>query len=190
MPTENNTNGSGSTEETSGQEQQQDQGQQQQTTDETSGNGSQQQVTIDDNTRLPDTHPLLKAYRAQLEQNRKNETSQSELNEARSQAAKATKLQEELDARPTQEAVDTLQKRYDRLEEFLVTAGGPLGRALDSRTFTRELFEGTRDVKDIVKDWQKANPSATAAALGSGNGHTDSGDKPDMNKLIRAARSK
>lgn len=184
MATENNTSTTDSTDETSGQE---SQSQQQVTTDETSGNGNQQQdSTQGEPTRLPDDHPLVKAYRAQLEANRKNQTSATELAEARAQAAKATQLEDDLKKRPTTEAMETLQARYDRLEEFLTQAGGPLSAALDSRTFTKRLFESKDQVKDIVADWQRANPSATSKALGN-QSPGDVAGKHNPNDLIRAA---
>jgi hypothetical protein len=177
MATENN----GSTEETSGEEQQ---GQQQSTTPETGGNGSTEQTgTTEEPTKLPDDHPLVKslaAYKGTIA------TQKTELAEARAQAKRTTQLEEELNARPTQEAVDTLQTRYDRLEAFLQAAGGTIGKALDSRTFTRELFETDKDIATIVKDWNKANPTATSSALGSGAAAPADG-KVNPNDLLRAA---
>jgi len=176
MATDSNN---GSTEETSGQEQQD---QQQGTPGEKPGTETQTLV-IDDNTKLPDTHPLVKSLgtlRAELA------TGKTELQEARAQAARVTQLETELAARPTPEAVTTLQKRSDRLEAFLSAVGGPLSRALDSRTFTKDLFESEKDVKDIVKDYLRANPTATSQALGGGNQPTGGG-KQDPNDLIRAA---
>lgn len=168
----------GSTDETSGQEQQD---QQQATTDETSAKGEQQPVVIDDSTKLPETHPLVKTL-ATLKENAKKAS--TELAEANARAAKATKLEEERDARPTQEALDTLQTRYDRLEAFATAVG--LGKALDSRTFTRDLFESDKDVAELVKDWNKEHPTATSTALG-GTTTTSAEGKQDPNKLIRAA---
>lgn len=176
----------GSTDETSGQG---SQGQQQQTTDETSGNGQQQPVTIDDSTKLPDSHPLVKAYRTQLEENRKLSGLKTELAEANAKSTKVTQLEEELGKRPTTEAMETLQKRSDRLEAFLVAAGGPLGKALDSRTFTRDLFETDTDIKDLVKQWHRDNPSATSEALGT-KAPGDGKGKLDPNALLRAAAGK
>ncbi|QKN87768.1 scaffolding protein [Microbacterium phage Nebulous] len=181
MPTNAGTQENGSTSETEGQEQQ---GQQQQATPETGANGQQQEPSITDETRLPDTHPLVKAYRAQLEENRKHTATKAELAEARAKAGKVTELETELAARPTPEALDTLQKRNDRLEEFVIAVG--LGRALDSRTFTRDLFESDKPVDQLVKDWNKANPSATSQALG-GKAGEQSSDKANPNDLIRAA---
>lgn len=140
-------------------------------------------VKIDDSTKLPETHPLVKTLAANKE---KLSSQARELTEARAKTAQVTKLEEELAARPPQEAVDTLQTRYDRLEAFLVAAGGPIGKALDSRTFTRDLFETDKDIDDLVRDWHKANPSATSQALGSGGAAPAEG-KVDANKLIRAA---
>ena len=80
---------------------------------------------------------------------------------------------------------DDLRNRYDRLEAFVLNAGGELSGLLDSRRFTQELFESDRDVSKIVADWHKANPSPTSAALKPGAAH----DKPavDINELLRAA---
>lgn len=170
------------TDETSG-----DQSQQQQTTtSETEGNGQSAAATVDDSTQLPESHPLVKSLSALKS---KVAEQKQELSEARAQSATATKLQEELDKRPTQEALDTLQTRYDRLEAFLQAAGGPLGKALDSRSFTRDLFESDKDIADLVKEWHRANPSATSTALGSKAAAPAEG-KMDPNKLIRIAAGK
>lgn len=179
--------GNGSTGETQGQEQQ---GQQQGTTPETGGNGGQQQaegttLTVDDSTQLPDTHPLVKAYASTRE---KLTTANRELAEARTQAGKATQLETDLQARPTQEALDTLQARYDRLEAFTQAVG--LGKALDSRTFTKDLFETDKDIATLVKDWNKANPSATSQALSSAAGGQQGTAKHDPNELLRIAAGK
>lgn len=178
-----------STDETSGQEQQQ--GQQQAPQGETPKPGEQQQaspITIDDSTKLPDTHPLVKAYRSTLEENRKLSTAKTELAEANARAAKATQLEEELGKRPTTEAMETLQTRYDRLEAFVMAVG--LGKALDSRTFTKELFETDTDVAKLVKDWQRANPTATSQALSSTAGGQQAEPKHDANELLRIAAGK
>lgn len=180
MPTEDTTSSTGSTEETSGQEQQD---QQQQTTDETSGNGTQQQVSIDDSTQLPETHPLVKTLSANKT---KLAAQNTELSELRAKSKKVTDLETELAARPSQEAVDTLQLRYDRLEAFLQASGGPLSKALDSRSFTTSLFETDKDIKDIVKEFNAANPTATSTALAS-SAAAPAGKSPSMNELLRSA---
>lgn len=184
MPTEDQQN-NGSTEDSSAEDQQQDQ--QQETTDDTSGNGDQQQAqTVDKSTKLPDDHPVVKqlaADKAKLAQAR------TEIAELRAKSATVTKLEEELEKRPTTEALETLQTRYDRLEAFLTEVGGPLSKALDSRTFTRDLFETDKDIAQLVKDWHKANPSATSSALGSGAA-APADKKPNPNDLIRAAAGK
>lgn len=162
------------------------QGQQQTITPATGDQEGQQQtesVKIDDSTQLPETHPLVKAnakYKSDLA------AQKIELAEARAKAGNATKLEEELTARPSQEALDTLQTRYDRLEEFLGAVGGPLSKALDSRTFTRDLFETDKNIADLVKDFAKANPTATSTALGSASAEPGKG-KQDPNALLRAA---
>jgi hypothetical protein len=143
-------------------------------------------VTIDDTTQLPETHPLVKTL---AKQKQDLASSKTELAEARAQAAKVAQLEEELGKRPTSEAVETLQTRYDRLESFLQSVGGPISKALDSRTFTRDLFESDKDVKDLVKDFNKANPSATSTALGS-SGARPSGATVEVNDLLRAAARK
>jgi hypothetical protein len=188
MPTEQDTQNNGAVTETANQA---PDGQQQQVTPENGANGQQQQepTPITDETRLPDTHPLVKAYRAQLEENRKHSGTKTELAEARAQAARATQLETELAARPTQEALDTLQNRYDRLEAFLQAAGGDISKALDSRTFTQRLFESEDKMEDIVKDWNKTHPSATSTALASAAAQGGSG-KVDPNELLRIAAGK
>ncbi|QFG04675.1 scaffolding protein [Microbacterium phage ChickenKing] len=177
------TQENGSTSETEAQEQEE----QQSTTPETGGNGSSQEpstVEINDSTQLPESHPLVKTLAKQKQDLAAHKT---ELAEARAQAKRVTELEAERDARPTKEALETLQTRYDRLEAFLLAAGGDLGKALDSRTFTRDLFESDKDIATLVKDWQKAHPSATSKALGNDGSGGSGNSKPDMNELLRAA---
>lgn len=181
MPTENENNGS--TEETSGQEQT---GQEQATTDETSGNGEQQKAGTEEPIKLPDDHPLVKTLNTLKATTAAQKT---ELAELRAKSKAVTQLEEDLKKRPTTEALETLQTRYDRLETFLQAAGGPLGKALDSRSFTRDLFETDKDISDLVKEWHRKNPTATSTALGSGAGDTGKG-KIDPNALLRAAAGK
>lgn len=185
-PQDQENNGSAS--ETEGQEQQ---GQQQQAAAGETPAGEQQpqaqatQVTIDDSTKLPDTHPLVKTLATLKE---KTSTQAQELREAQAKSAKATQLEQELADRPTKEAVETLQTRYDRLEEFVMAVG--LGRALDSRTFTKDLFESDKDITALVKDWNRANPTATSQALSSTAGGQQADGKHDPNELIRIAAGK
>lgn len=174
-PTSTSTTDS-TTGETQGQEQQ---GQQQGTAGETPGQEQQQASTPE---KLPDDHPLVKTLAANKD---KIASLTTELAEARAQAAKATKLETDLTARPTAEALTTLQNRYDRLEQFAQAVG--IGKALDSRTFTKDLFESDKDIKTLVKEWNAANPSATATALGAGPATAANGTKGDMNTLLRAA---
>jgi hypothetical protein len=182
MATEDQNNGS--TEDTSGQEQQEEQ--QQAPTDDTSGNGEQQQPntdTVSKDAKLPDDHPVVKQLKADKD---KLTAVRAELAEVRAKAANVSKLEQELQARPTTEALETLQTRYDRLESFLQAVGGPLSRALDSRTFTKQLFESDEDVTDLVKAWNRANPSATSQALSSAAAEPGK-SKVNPNDLIRAA---
>lgn len=190
MATETQEQQNGSTGETPGQEQQ---GQQQQTPGTETGQGESQQqagtddngtndtVKIDDSTKLPETHPLVKTLAS-------NKTQiadlKRELAEARTHSGQASKLEQELAERPTKDALDTLQTRYDRLEAFAQAVG--LGKALDSRSFTKDLFESDKDVDTLVKEWRKANPTATSTALGSAASAPAEG-KVDPNQLLRAA---
>lgn len=182
--TATNTTNNGTTDETSGQATNQDgQGT---TTPETGGNGTTQETSNkQEPVTLPDDHPLVKTLASQKQA---LATQKTELAEARAKSAKVTELEEALNKRPTQEALDTLQTRYDRLEAFLIAAGGPLGKALDSRTFTRDLFETDKDIEDLVKDWHKSNPTATAKALGAGGADPNTNKGPSMNEILRAAR--
>lgn len=161
-----------STEETSDQAVEKDQQQEQQP-----ANG-EQQAQQQSNDRLPDDHPLVKAYAS----------SQAELKQLRtSQTTKVTELEQKLaEATAEKEAATQTQAKYARLEEFLTKAGGPLARVLDSKSFTTALFETDADVQQILTDWHKANPSATSEALGSGAADP-AGKKPGLNDLLRAA---
>lgn len=175
-----------STPETGDQEQQ---GQEQQaTTPETGDNGEQQPEAskTEEPVKLPEDHPLVKKLATQKTDIAKLKT---DLAEARAQAGRTTQLEEDLGKRPTQEALDTLQTRYDRLEAFIAAAPGPLARALDSRTFTRDLFETDKDIKDLVQEFARANPTATSEALGSAPAEPGKG-KVDPNTLIRIAAGK
>lgn len=107
----------------------------------------------------------------------KRQAAVAEVETLRTQLAEAT---------TAKDAAVQAQARYDRLEEFLSKAGGPLARALDSRSLTTALFESDQDVQEIVTDWQKANPTATSQALGSGS-VDPGGKKPGMNDLFRSA---
>jgi hypothetical protein len=186
MAPEDNTSSTGSTEDTSGQEQQ---GQQQAPTGDTSGNGEQQQAAdqsqtaVTKDTVLPDDHPIVKQMK---DDKAKLATVRTELTEARAQAGRVTQLENELKERPSKEALETLQSRYDRLEEFLQGIGGPVSKALDSRSFTKALFESDTDVASLIKDFAKANPNATSTALGSAAA-APADKAPDMNTLLRAA---
>ncbi|QKY80306.1 scaffolding protein [Microbacterium phage Mercedes] len=174
----------GSAEGTSGQEQQG----QQAPPEGTSGTEGQQgqAPVIDKSTRLPDDHPLIVSYGEVKEKLAKQAT---ELTEARAQSARATQLEEELGKRPTMEAMEQLQNRHTRLEEFVQAIG--LGKALDSRTFTRDLFETDKDIKTLVREYNQANPSATAAALsGTAGGSAEGTGKHNPNDLLRIAAGK
>lgn len=177
-PADTATSTSTGSEDTSEQDQQQ-----QQATPDTGASSQQQAATVDKDTKLPDDHPLIVNH-----EKLKGElaTAKTELTEARASSAKATQLEADLGKRPTTEAMETLQTRYDRLESFLQTAGGPLGKALDSRTFTKELFESDKDIVTLVKEWNKSNPTATSTALGSAAAAPGAG-KQDPNALLRAA---
>lgn len=125
---------------------------------------------------LPDDHPLVTAYARQKE----------ELKQLREAGSKTTELENKISGlQEKADAAEGIQNRLDRLEEFLTAVGGPMSRALDSRSFTQALFESDKDIKDIVSDWNKDNPSATSQALGSSG--TASKSKTDFNDLLRAA---
>lgn len=91
-----------------------------------------------------------------------------ERREAKAAKARVAELEAQVaELAPAKETADAVQTRYDRLEAFLLAVGGPVSEALDSRSLTTKLFETDDDISSIVKDWQKANPSATTQALGS-----------------------
>lgn len=161
-------------------QQQQEQQDQQQVTPEPGGQASQP-VVIDKDTKLPDDHPLVTTLASQKSRIAELTT---QLAEANARAGKASQLEEDLGKRPTTEAMTALQTKYERLEAFAQATG--LGKALDSRTFTRRLFETDDKIADIVKDFNKENPSATQQALGGGAA-APAGDKADMNTLLRKA---
>ena len=158
----------------------------QQDTEETSGQSTdtdQSQDTTPDPASKPDDKkdPAKAALLADLHKERKSlKTANTELTTLRTQVAELS---------PVKDTLDAVQSRYDRLEEFLQAAGGPLSKALDSRTFTKDLFESDKDIQDIVKAWHKANPSATSSALGSGPA-APAAKGPNMNDLIRSALHK
>ena len=100
--------------------------------------------------------------------------------------AQVEKLTADLDtATKATDQLTAVQRKYDRLEEFLSKMGGPLGKALDSKSFTAKLFDSDDDIEDLVKSWHKDNPSATTVALSSEGAATDK--KPSMNDLLRSA---
>ena len=138
-----------------------------------------QEASTQQEQQLPDTHPLVKTLAAQKE----------ELRTLRQEGQKVKELEAQVAELTTRaETADQIKAKYNRLEEFITKAGGPLGRALDSMSFTKALFESDTSVEDIVRDWHKDNPSATSVALGGTV--APSGVKPDMNALLRTAANK
>lgn len=126
--------------------------------------------------QLPEDHPLVKTLAAQKE----------ELAKLRPSGAKVTDLEKQIsELTPKAEATEQVQLKYDRLEAFLTKVGGPLSKALDSRSFTKALFESDEDIDAIVTQWHKDNPSATSSALQSGPGTTKASNS--MNDLLRSA---
>lgn len=155
--------------ETSSEETQDSQSQEQQDNESASSDTTQQDGKKD---------PAKAALLADLHKERKDrQTAQARVAELEGKESELTS---------TKETLEAVQAKYDRLEGFLQAAGGPLGRALDSRSFTRDLFETDKDIADIVTEWNKNNPSATSAALGSTAAAPD-GKKPSMNELLRTA---
>lgn len=169
-----------STEETSDQAVEQ-QDTEQSTTPETGGNGGSQESSTDqDESKLPDDHPLVKTLAAQ----------KAELKELRTEASRVKDLESKVaDLQTKADSVAEVQGKYDRLEQFLQGLGGPVSKILDSRSFSQRLFESDDKIDDIIKDWHKANPSATSQALGGGSA-PEPGKKTSMNDLIRAAAGK
>lgn len=167
-----------STEETSGQEVDNTSTDTSSTTSETEENGKQQESnTTQQDGRLPDDHPLVKAYTSSQEQLRQLKgTHQTKVQELETQVT-------ELTAKAA--SAETVQAKYDRLESFLTSLGGPISKALDSKSFSTALFESDTDIKELVAQWHKDNPSATSAALNSSSGPEKS--TKDMNALLRSA---
>lgn len=170
--------GSQSQDETS-EDQQQDTSQD--SADETSDQEQQSDTQQDDASAEDPTKGLksaLQGARADLNKERKDH---------KATQARVTELEAQVkDLTPKAETTDAIQSRYDRLEAFLQALPGPLGKALDSKSFTKRLFESEDKIEDILKDWNKANPTATSAALGGGAGAT-ADKKSNMNELLRAA---
>lgn len=183
MATENQTSDSSTgTEETSDQ-------QNQNGTDNT-GSGetppaeqsqSQQETSQEDSAASQEQAPkdLQKAsILADLHKERKErQTAQGKVTELET---KVSELQTKADT------VDAIQGKFDRLEAFLQSIPGPLGKALDSRSFTEALFESDKDIDEILADWNKANPTATSQALGAGAA-SPAPKGPSMNDLLRSA---
>lgn len=127
-------------------------------------------------TKLPDDHPLVKTLATQKE----------ELKLLRPAGVRVTELETQVAELTTKaELTDTIQAKFDRLEEFLTALGGPLSKALDSKSFSVALFESDTSVKDLVAQWHKDNPSVTSTAVTSGGGNSPSGTS--INDLLRSA---
>ena len=127
-------------------------------------------------TKLPDDHPLVKTLATQKE----------EFKQLRPAGVRVTELEAQVAELTTKVGtVDAVQAKYDRLEAFLTGLGGPIGKALDSKSFSTALFETDADIKDLVTQWHKDNPSATSSALNSGAGENTT--QTDMSTLLRAA---
>lgn len=86
----------------------------------------------------------------------------------------------------TTSQLTAVQRKYDRLEQFLSNLDGPIGRALDSKQFSSQLFETDTPIKEIVETWVKANPSITSKALGS-SATPSASDKSNIGDLLRQA---
>lgn len=100
--------------------------------------------------------------------------------------SKVEELESKLqDSATLQANLDSVQAKYDRLESFLLAFGGNIGKALDSRSFTKDLFESDKPVEELVAEWNKANPSKTSSALGSSS--AEGGSTLSLSDLIRAA---
>lgn len=101
-----------------------------------------------------------------------------QVEELTSKAAASTELSEKYTG---------LETKYSRLEEFLTSVGGPISKALDSRSFTKSLFESDADISELVDKWHKENPSQTSSALSGGA----SGGSPklDVNAALRSLRN-
>ena len=152
------------------------------TTDTETPTASTEEPVVPESTsqqddRLPDDHPLVKAYTSSQEQLKQLKgTHQSRVQELEGQVT-------DLTAKAT--SAETVQAKYDRLEAFLSNLGGPLSKALDSKSFSTALFESDTDITELVAQWHKNNPSATSSALNSGGGPTSTAS--DMNTLFRTA---
>lgn len=154
--------------------------QDQQDTGETSGQSTDQSKDDTDKASKQEDKrdPAKQALLADLHKERKS---------LKAATTELSALKTEVESlRPVKDTLDAVQTKYDRLEAFLQAAGGTLGKALDSRTFTKALFETDEDIKDIVKKWNVANPTATSTALGS-TAAAPGKQKIDANALLRAA---
>ncbi|WNN93806.1 scaffolding protein [Microbacterium phage Zenitsu] len=127
----------------------------------------------------PKSDPAKQALQRDLSSERKaHKASKDKVSELETQVAELT---------PKAELAEAWEAKYTRLEAFLQALPGSVGKALDSMSFTKRLFESEDKIEDIIKDWNKANPSATSQALGAGAGDP-SKKGPSMNDILRAAR--
>ncbi|WNN96039.1 scaffolding protein [Microbacterium phage Schimmels22] len=162
------------------------QDQQQESAEETSDQDQQQDQNQDDKSSAdkadkPKPDAAKQALQRDLSQERKDrKAAQARVTELEAQVADLT---------PKAETGEAWQAKYDRLEAFLQSLGGPISKALDSRSFSHKLFETEDDIEDIVKAWKRDNPTATSSALGSAAAEP-AGKKIDPNALLRAARGK
>lgn len=148
---------------------------------ETATTGQAVSDTTQQEDRLPDDHPLVKAYTSSQEQLRALKgTHQTKVQELEAQVSQLT---------AKTASADEVQAKYDRLESFLTSLGGPISKALDSKSFSTALFESDTDIKELVAQWHRDNPSATSTALGSSAG-SPAGPQPTMNEILRAASPK
>ncbi|AXH48577.2 scaffolding protein [Microbacterium phage Sansa] len=172
--TEDNTNtDEQATDETSGQAADGDNTAEQD--DESSDDGQDEQKPAP----KPKSDPAKQALQRDLSSERKaHKASKDKVSELETQVAELT---------PKAELAEAWEAKYTRLESFLQALPGSVGKALDSMSFTKRLFESEDKIEDIIKDWNKANPSATSQALGAGAGDP-SKKGPSMNDILRAAR--
>ena len=142
-------------------------------TDSADGQAEGESTTSGSQEKDPAKESLLADLRKERD---RRQALQAEVDQLKADTTAATQVKDELTA---------VQAKYDRLESFLSAVGGPISKALDSRSFTEKLFGTDTEIDQLVSDWHKSNPSAVSSALaGSANPATGA---PSINDLLRAA---
>lgn len=149
----------------------------------TPSSGVEEGTTSDDLKEDPKPKPKRSASHQALLKDLYDERSKHR--ELRDKVATLTESLEEFESTKTE--LEDLKFRYSRLEEFLLESGGVLSSILDSKTYSKRLFDPETSLPDLVKEWQKNHPSPTSQALSQDSSSRSRSEENSLSDLLRSA---